>query len=94
MITFEEAWKTAGKVIGNPVDTCTELESAYIFSSSKAGMSIGGQGMCIILKRDGSVKYGPVFMEQMLSREKKIGCFHVNPDGSRRPADPHEEEEQ
>lgn len=52
MVGYEEAL-AAAKKLKSFIDTCDEYTNAYVFKSEADRFSIGGDGPCCILKKDG-----------------------------------------
>lgn len=52
MVPFEEALKKAKKY-KKRIDRFTEYKTAYVFANERDINSIGGEGVCIIMKRTG-----------------------------------------
>ena len=71
MITYEKAYKIAKSLKPN-ADACVEYENAYMFKTKADEWSIGEDGACVILKKNGKAisqtlyfdKYGSDFVRE------------------------------
>ncbi len=52
MITFDEAIKKA-KTLKSSITKCVDTPTAWLFKSDDDEYSIGGEGICCIIKEDG-----------------------------------------
>lgn len=52
MISYEEALKIA-KTLKSRIEKCVETSNAYLFKNADDEYSIGGEGICCILKESG-----------------------------------------
>ena len=52
MIGYDEALKKAKELKPN-IDACDEYDTAYLFKARSEEYCIGGDGACVILKKDG-----------------------------------------
>ena len=53
MINYEDALLKA-KELKDDIDTCTEYDKGYLFSSETDKFSIGGDGPVVIMKENGN----------------------------------------
>lgn len=52
MLTFEQAYEIA-KGLKDGIDACDEYDNAYLFKRKADMYSFGGDGACVILKKNG-----------------------------------------
>ena len=61
MITYEEALKIAKSKMSR-INFCNEDNLAFMFGYDMGELMIGGQGLCVVLKENGSTMNMPYYV--------------------------------
>ena len=67
MIEYDEALEIARKLKTN-IDACDEYETAFVFKAKADEFTIGGDGPCCVLKKDGKAVGMTAFIDGYASK--------------------------